>query len=80
MGYCTGVREGWLEATWYIGFIAFLTLMTYIGSDGALNLIPYTWATVITVIVALAVFYPLGIKLGLRQRNFEIHIKDLGGV
>ncbi|WP_291999009.1 APC family permease [Caldivirga sp.] len=74
------VKEGWLEATWYIGFIAFLTLMTYIGSDGALNLIPYTWATVITVVVALAVFYPLGIKLGLRQRNFEIHIKDLGGV
>lgn len=74
------VKEGWLEATWYIGFIAFLTLMTYIGSDGALNLIPYTWATVITVVVALAVFYPLGIKLGLRQRNFEVHIKDLGGV
>ena len=53
--------------------------MTYIGSDGALNLIPYTWATVITVVITLAVFYPLGIKLGPRQRNFEVHIKDLGG-
>jgi len=74
------VREGWLEATWYMGLIGFLTLMTYIGSDGALSIIPYTWATVITVAVSLGVFYPLGIKLGLRQRNFEVHIKDLGGV
>ena len=54
--------------------------MTYIGSDGALNLIPYTWATVITVVITLVVFYPLGIKLGLRQKNFEVHIKDLSGV
>ncbi|ABW01758.1 amino acid permease-associated region [Caldivirga maquilingensis IC-167] len=74
------VKEGWLEATWYIGWIAFETLMAYIGSDGALNIIPFTWATAITAIISLAVFYPLGIILGLRQRNFEVHIKDLGGV
>ncbi len=70
-------KEGLLESIWYIGWIAFLTLMTYLGSDGGLNVIPYLWATLITVVVSLAVFYPLGIALGLRERNFEVHTMEV---
>ena len=67
------VTEGLKESTWYIGYIAFLTFMTYIGSDGALSLVPYLTATLITVIVSLVLFYPLGIYQGLRERNYLYH-------
>lgn len=57
-----------LNSLWYIAYIAFLTVMTYIGSDGALNLIPFNYATLITVVVSLVVFYPWGVLSGLRQK------------
>jgi len=42
--------------------------MTYIGSDGALNILSFYWATFITVLVSLAVFFPLGILSGLKNK------------
>ncbi len=56
------------NSLWYIFYIAFLLFMTYIGSDGALNLISFYDATAITVVVSLAVFFPLGIISGLKKK------------
>lgn len=71
------VKEGWRESLWYVTYIAFLTLMTYIGSDGALNLIPYIPASIITAAVSVAVFLPWGIWSGLRERNYEVHEREV---
>ncbi|MEM3947297.1 MAG: APC family permease [Metallosphaera sp.] len=73
LGFLGKVKEGLKESLWYVGYIAFLTFMTYIGSDGALNLIPYLQATLLTVILSLALFYPLGIYQGLKERNYLHH-------
>ncbi len=78
LGVIGKVKEGFMESLWYIAYIAFLTLMTYIGSDGALNLVSFDMATLITGVVSLLVFYPLGIIQGLKQRNFEVHKEALG--
>lgn len=67
------------ESTWYISYIAFLTLMTYIGSDGALNLIPFIDATIITAVVSLVVFYPWRIISDLKKRNYLEHEKEVEG-
>ncbi|MGC9124375.1 MAG: APC family permease [Thermoplasmata archaeon] len=56
------------NALWYIFYIIFLLIMTYIGSDGALNIISFYVATLIVVLVSLLVFYPLGIISGLKQK------------
>jgi len=47
------------------------------GNDGALNIIPYYWATAIVAVVSVALFYPIGILSGLRQRNYEVHEADV---
>ncbi|HLH86042.1 MAG TPA: APC family permease [Thermoplasmataceae archaeon] len=57
-----------MNSLWYIFYIGFLLGMTYIGSDGALSLISFYLASAIVVIVALAVFFPLGILSGLKNR------------
>ncbi|BDC18915.1 APC family permease [Acidianus sp. HS-5] len=65
------------ESIWYITYIGFLTLMTYIGSDGALSIIPFIPATIITAIVSLAVFYPWGILSGLKKENYIEHENEI---
>lgn len=65
------------ESIWYMTYIAFLTIMTYIGSDGALNIIPFIDATIITALVSLAVFYPWGIISGLKKENYLEHEKEI---
>jgi len=57
-----------INSLWYIAYIAFLLVMTYIGSDGALNIISFNLATLITVAVSLLVFYPWGIMSGLKEK------------
>jgi len=42
-----------------------------VGSDGALNIIPFNTATAIVAVVSVAVFFPLGIWSGLKQRFAE---------
>jgi hypothetical protein len=48
-------------------YIGFLLAMTYIGSDGGLNLIPFYTTTAIVVAISVAVFFPLGIMSGLKE-------------
>ncbi|MCE4608212.1 MAG: APC family permease [Caldisphaeraceae archaeon] len=55
------VKENFRNSLWYIGGIAFLTLMSYIGSVGALNIVSFYEGSAITVIGAL-VFYYIGLK------------------
>jgi len=57
-----------MNSLWYIFYIAFLLVMTYIGSDGALSILSFYWATFITVLVSLVVFFPLGILSGLKKK------------
>ncbi|BCS92425.1 APC family permease [Metallosphaera javensis (ex Sakai et al. 2022)] len=78
LGIVGKVSEGMKESTWYMGYITFLTLMTYVGSDGALNVIPFLTATLITVVVSLVLFYPLGIYQGLKERNYLYHQEASG--
>ena len=54
------VKEGFLNSLWYIGDIAFLTFMSYIGSDGALNVINFYEASAIVSLVSIA-FYFFGV-------------------
>ncbi len=61
------VKEHFLNSLWYIFFIAFILLMTYIGSVGALDLINPYMSTLIVVIVSLIIFFPLGIFSGLKK-------------
>jgi amino acid transporter len=57
-----------MNSLWYIFYIAFLLIMTYIGSDGALSIVSFYWATFITVLVSLVVFFPLGILSGFKTK------------
>jgi len=72
------IREGWRDGLWYVGLIAFLTFMTYVGSDGALRIIPYVWATAITAAASVALFYPLGLVSGLKERSYKAHLGESG--
>ncbi|MCL4333734.1 MAG: APC family permease [Candidatus Thermoplasmatota archaeon] len=56
------------NSLWYIFYIAFLLVMTYIGSDGALNILSFYDATAVTVAVSLVVFFPLGVLSGLKTK------------
>lgn len=56
------------RSLWYIFYIAFLLVMTYIGSDGALSILSFNEATLVTVVVSLAVFFPLGVLSGLKTK------------
>ena len=55
------------NSIWYIFYIVFLLIMTYIGSDGMLNLISFYDATAIVVVVSVLVFYPAGVFSGLKS-------------
>ncbi|MCH1771227.1 MULTISPECIES: APC family permease [Metallosphaera] len=53
--------ENVFNSLWYIAYIAFITLMTYIGSDGALSLINFYLASALVAVISVAVFFPWGI-------------------
>ena len=55
------VRQHFVNSLWYIFFIAFILLMTYVGSVGALSAINFYMATVIVALVAGIVFFPWGV-------------------
>lgn len=66
------------NSLWYIFYIAFLVIMTYIGSDGKLNIISFYIATLIVVVVSIAVFFPLGILSGLKNKlNETDYVTDM---
>ncbi|QGA69236.1 hypothetical protein [Sulfolobus sp. E11-6] len=62
------IRENAVNALWYIGYIITLLIMTYIGSDGALNIINFYYSSAIVVIVAI-IFYFIGVYSRIRYNR-----------
>ncbi len=65
-GIAFRIREHFMNSIWYIAFIVFILFMTYIGSDGALNVIPFFESTIIVTAVSVLIFFPWGILSGLK--------------
>lgn len=55
------VKGGLVNSLWYLAYIGFIVLMTYIGSDGALSVIGFIPASIIVAVVSVAVFLPWGV-------------------
>lgn len=65
------VNENFRNAGWFIGYIAFMVVMSYIGSVGAKSFLPFADATAVVVAVASFVFFPLGIYFGISEETKE---------
>ncbi|HET8978795.1 MAG TPA: APC family permease [Solirubrobacteraceae bacterium] len=63
----TGRVGDWRHAGWYVAYILFLLLMTWIGSVGSQNVISFNLSTAIVIAVALLVFLPWGVASRLSQ-------------
>jgi amino acid transporter len=66
IGIMSKVKIGAKNAIWYVVYIAFITFMTTIGSNGYLTIIPFDYATLIVFVVSIAVFYPWGVLSGFK--------------
>lgn len=55
------VRDEWRNALWYVAYIVFIGVMTYIGSVGAKNLVNFDIGSLIVVVVSVGVFLPWGV-------------------
>jgi len=55
------VRDGLGNALWYICYILFITLMTYIGDVGALKLVNFELGSIIVILVSVLIFLPWGV-------------------
>jgi amino acid transporter len=61
------VKENVFNSVWFIVYALFMLVMSYIGSVGALNVIPFSWSSLIVAAVSVLVFYPWGILTALRE-------------
>lgn len=61
-------KMNWFNSIWYILYLVFMVVIIGVSSDGLYSFIPFTWGTVITGIVTVAVFYPFGILTALKER------------
>ena len=61
------VKEGLLNSLWYIAYIGFLVLMTWVGSVGAQRVVSVDMGSVIVVALSMAVFLPWGVASRLPQ-------------
>jgi amino acid transporter len=61
------IKDGFMNSIWYIVYILFLTLMTYIGSVGGKDVISIGIGSVIVVVVALVLFLPWGVASRLSE-------------
>lgn len=59
--------DGLRNAVWYIVYILFLTVMTYIGGVGNLSLFNMEIGSAIVVVISLAVFLPWGVAARLPE-------------
>ncbi|WP_242968512.1 APC family permease [Sulfobacillus sp. hq2] len=74
------VKGGFVNAIWYIAYVLFLTLMTYIGSVGALKWFNIDIGSVIVVVVCLVLFLPWGIASRMApQANPDVTAKGSVG-
>ncbi|MEM3320181.1 MAG: APC family permease [Metallosphaera sp.] len=55
------------NSLWYIAYILFITIMTYIGSDGALSIINFYQATALVALISAILFFPWGVKSAIRD-------------
>ncbi|MEM4091286.1 MAG: APC family permease [Thermoplasmatales archaeon] len=60
------IRDHFVNSLWAIFYIAFLLVMTYIGSVGALSIIPFYDSSIIVMVGSLVVFFPLGVISALK--------------
>ena len=60
------VKENFKNSLWYIGYIAALLIMTYIGSVGALDIVNFYVGSAIVVIIGI-IFYFIGIYSRLKE-------------
>ncbi len=73
------VKENVVNSLWYMAYIAWLLVMTYIGSTGApdvlhlhlTTLLNFYQSSLVVVVVSLLVFYPWGVLSGL-SRKFDV--------
>jgi amino acid transporter len=68
------VREGLGNALWYICYILFLVLMTYIGDVGAKKLVNFDIGSLIVVVVSVAIFLPWGVASRLTRGTIETKV------
>lgn len=61
------VNSQFVNALWYIVYILFMTLMTYIGGVGAKNLVSVDLGSVIVCLVDVIVFLPWGVASRVRE-------------
>lgn len=66
-GFLYHVGDGLKNAWWYIVYILFLVLMTYLGDVGARNLFSVDVGSVIVFLVSLVVFLPWGVTSRVRD-------------
>uniref|UniRef100_A0A2U9ISP1 Amino acid transporter n=1 Tax=Metallosphaera hakonensis JCM 8857 = DSM 7519 TaxID=1293036 RepID=A0A2U9ISP1_9CREN len=63
-----------LNSLWYMAYIGFITLMTYIGSDGALSLVNFYVASALVALLSVAIFFPWGVLSS--KKNIELPTKE----
>jgi len=61
------VGRNFINSLWYIFYIAFLLVMSYIGGEGALSILNFYQSSAVVAVVSAAVFFPWGILSGLRD-------------
>lgn len=57
-GFSGRANTHFVNSIWYISYIIFLSFMTYIGSEGALHLLNFTWGSIIVILVTVFIFLP----------------------
>jgi len=65
------IKHQWQNALWYMAYIVFLTVMTYIGGVGAKSLLNINLGSIIVVAVTLVVFLPWGVASRLSQAEMD---------
>ena len=63
------VKGSLKNAGWFIAYIAFMLLMSYIGSVGAKSILSFLDATILVIVIASVVFFPLGLYFGLTNES-----------
>ncbi len=65
------VKDHLANALWYMAYIIFLTVMTYIGGVGALKLVNVDVGSAIVVVVSLLVFLPWGVASRMDRASMD---------
>ncbi|WP_308389252.1 APC family permease [Acidithiobacillus sp. AMEEHan] len=63
------VNKNFINSIWYIGYILFLSVMTYLGSEGALKVLSFGWGSIIVIFVSVLIFLPWGVASRLDEAH-----------